>query len=101
MLRLINHCQVAEPIALELRQPTQNIYLHTQIFTGLMYIAAALCMWFLRAWKMGEIEIIAAAEGKSTAEISVGATEPIDKSPKGQAEPTSGVLGRLFAWRKV
>ncbi|KAL8859414.1 MAG: hypothetical protein Q9178_004092 [Gyalolechia marmorata] len=100
-LVLVLPTSFAEPIALELRQPTQNIYLHTQIFTGLMYIAAALCMWFLRAWKMGEIEIIAAAEGKSTAEISVVATEPIDKSPKGQAEPTSSVLRRLFAWRKV
>ncbi|KAL8657686.1 MAG: hypothetical protein Q9226_001662 [Calogaya cf. arnoldii] len=59
----------AEPIALQLRQQTGNIYLHAQIFTGLMYIAAAVCMWFLRAWKIGEIEKIAAANGKSPAEV--------------------------------
>ncbi|KAL8703387.1 MAG: hypothetical protein Q9201_003443 [Fulgogasparrea decipioides] len=59
----------AEPIALELRQKTGNIYLHAQIFTGFMYIAAAICMWFLRAWKIGQIEIIAIVEGKSPAEV--------------------------------
>ncbi|KAI9782849.1 MAG: hypothetical protein M1835_003926 [Candelina submexicana] len=44
----------SEAIALELRRATGNIYLHAQVFTGLMYIGAALCMWFLRAWKIGE-----------------------------------------------
>lgn len=46
----------AEPIALELKRPSGNIYLHAQIFTGFMYIAASICMWFLRAWKIHEVE---------------------------------------------
>lgn len=48
----------SEPIGLELRTAasTGRQYLHAQIFTGFMYIAAALCMWFLRAWKIAEIE---------------------------------------------
>ncbi|KAL8989072.1 MAG: hypothetical protein Q9177_001959 [Variospora cf. flavescens] len=63
---------VAEPIALELRQETGNIYLHAQIFTGLMYVmAGGVCMWYLRAWKIGQIESIAAEEGKSPAQIGV------------------------------
>ncbi|KAL8941452.1 MAG: hypothetical protein Q9216_002225 [Gyalolechia sp. 2 TL-2023] len=59
----------AEPIALELRRTTGNIYLNAQIFTGLMYIAAALCMWVLRAWKFGQLERIASVEGKSPVEV--------------------------------
>jgi len=49
-------CTFAEPIGLELRLETGNIYLHAQLFTGFMYIAAALCMWFLRAWKIKDLE---------------------------------------------
>lgn len=45
----------SEPIALELRTTTGDIYLHAQIFTGFMYIGAAICMWFLRAWKISEL----------------------------------------------
>lgn len=46
----------AEPIALELRQNTGNIYIHAQIFTGFMFIGATLCMWFLRAWKKEQLK---------------------------------------------
>ncbi|KAL8682200.1 MAG: hypothetical protein Q9186_001738 [Xanthomendoza sp. 1 TL-2023] len=61
----------AEPIALELRQKTGNIYLHAQIFTGVMYIIASLFLWVLRAWKIGEIERVAAAGGRSPAESEI------------------------------
>lgn len=43
-------------MGLELRADSGNIYLHAQVFTGLMYVAAAVCMWFLRAWKIREVE---------------------------------------------
>ncbi|KAI4263692.1 MAG: hypothetical protein L6R42_001175 [Xanthoria sp. 1 TBL-2021] len=91
----------AEPIALELRQQRGNIYLHAQIFTGLMYIAAALCMWFLRAWKIGEIERVAAAKWKSPAEVSVVDIEPAVIISQAVGQPSSSVLRRLFAWKKV
>jgi hypothetical protein len=55
-LVLVLPCTFAEPIGLELRTASGDIYLRAQIFTGFMYIAAAICMWFLRAWKIGEIE---------------------------------------------
>ncbi len=45
-----------EPIGLELRTTSGNMYLHAQLFTGFMYIAGAVCMWFLRAWKIEELE---------------------------------------------
>lgn len=34
-----------------------------------MYIGAALCMWFLRAWKIGELERQAVTEEKREQEI--------------------------------
>ncbi|TAQ87920.1 hypothetical protein B7494_g3739 [Chlorociboria aeruginascens] len=45
----------AEPIGLKLRTSTGDTYLHAQLFTGFMYIGAAICLWFLRAWKIREI----------------------------------------------
>ncbi|KII91708.1 hypothetical protein PLICRDRAFT_75740, partial [Plicaturopsis crispa FD-325 SS-3] len=55
----------SEPIALELRSTTGDKYLHCQIFTGSMYIAAALCLWFLRDWKIEELRREAAGVEKS------------------------------------
>ncbi|KAL9127288.1 MAG: hypothetical protein Q9217_003803 [Psora testacea] len=65
----------SEPIALKLRQQTGNIYLHAQIYTGFMYLGAALCMWILRGWKIGQIEAIAAEKEKSPDYIDVALTD--------------------------
>ena len=47
----------AEPIALKLRRPgTSLAYIDTQIFTALMYVGGALCLWILKGWKVGELE---------------------------------------------
>ncbi|KAH8698110.1 major facilitator superfamily domain-containing protein [Phaeosphaeriaceae sp. PMI808] len=46
----------AEPIALWLRTDSGTNFLHAQIFTGFMFIAAALCLWFVRAWKISELQ---------------------------------------------
>ncbi|KAI9896623.1 hypothetical protein N3K66_008795 [Trichothecium roseum] len=43
----------SEPIALEIVSGTGS-YLGAQLFTGLVYIAAALCMTLLRGWKMNQ-----------------------------------------------
>jgi hypothetical protein len=34
-----------------------------------MYIAAAICMWFLRAWKIGELEMVAITEEEREQEL--------------------------------
>ena len=38
--------------------------MHAQLFTGFMYIAAAICTWFLRAWKIEELENLGLGDGK-------------------------------------
>ncbi|KAL8803570.1 MAG: hypothetical protein Q9200_006151 [Gallowayella weberi] len=91
----------AEPIALELRQKAGNIYLHAQIFTGLMYIIASLFLWVLRAWKMGEIERVAAAEGRSPAELELIAVAQDDDGSKGPGNPKTSILKHLFVWKRV
>lgn len=45
----------AEPIALWLRTDNGTNFLHAQIFVGFMYMAAALCLWLVRAWKISEL----------------------------------------------
>ena len=50
---------VAEPLGLYIRRPEGNIYLDVQIFVGIMYISGSLCLWALRAWKIGELEKLA------------------------------------------
>ena len=93
----------AEPVALELRQKSGNIYLHAQIFTGFMYIAAAVCMWFLRIWKIGQIEQIATEQGKRPEDLDAASTEPVDGLAVSFAanRAKSGALKRLFVLWKV
>ncbi|MCJ1243788.1 hypothetical protein MMC30_000985 [Trapelia coarctata] len=92
----------AEPMGLELKQTAGNIYIHAQIFTAVMYIAAAMCMLFLRAWKVGELEELAAEEGKTVANI-----DPLEPQSEGEntahgsIKAKSSVLKRLLQWKRV
>jgi hypothetical protein len=63
-----------------------------------MYIAAALCLWFLKAWKLGEMERVAAAEHKPLDQVDAANTSSVDIS---SAKPTSSVVNRLLRWQKV
>ena len=50
-LALAIPCTFSEAIALTIVKGTKS-YLGTQLFTGLMYIAAACCLLVLRGWKI-------------------------------------------------
>ncbi|KAF2405171.1 MFS general substrate transporter [Trichodelitschia bisporula] len=52
----------SEPIGLEIVERTGS-YLGAQLFSGIMYLLAAMCLWFLKAWKVGELERTAARTG--------------------------------------
>lgn len=52
----------SEPIALEIVSGTHS-YLGTQLFAGLMYVAAAICAFFLRGWKINQDALIEAGIG--------------------------------------
>jgi MFS family permease len=103
---LIAPSTFSEVIGLQLKMPTGNIYLHTQIFTGFMYLGAALCLWFLRAWKVRELEKIAneAAEIRESAikdddvvTRSLSRPVTIAASVKSKAKAAKG----LWSWQRV
>jgi len=65
-----------------------------------MYIAAAWCLWFLKAWKVGQLERIAAKESEATSQV-----DPVEAAnipePQGIPDPRSSYLKRMLRWRKV
>jgi MFS family permease len=46
----------AEVIAMQLKKQEGAVYRNAQIFTGLMFVCAGLCLWWVRAWKIVEME---------------------------------------------
>jgi len=92
---------VAEPIGLKLKQMTGNIYIHAQIFTAVMYTAAAVCMWFLRAWKVGELEELAAEEGKSMSNIDPLEQHHEEGMVHRPFKAKSSLLKRLVKWKRA
>ncbi|KAI9710989.1 MAG: hypothetical protein M1820_002427 [Bogoriella megaspora] len=91
----------SEPIALEIRNFDGN-YLGAQLFTGIMYLAAAFCGWLLRTWKIGEMEMIAAKKGEQVDSVDAVADSPTagDGLAPGPI-PTSNFVKRMFMWKKV
>ncbi|KAI9045673.1 MCT family MFS transporter [Aspergillus affinis] len=67
---LVAPTTVSEAIALLLRDndSKDSVYLRVQIFTGFMYIGAAMCLWVVRGWKVGDL--IRAQQEKSSAAIA-------------------------------
>lgn len=93
-------------MGLELRADSGNIYLHAQIFTGLMYVAAAFCMWFLRAWKIEEVERVEEMKRRENGEADgvmrrdlpvLSRNESRAASVKSKVKAAKG----LFAWKRV
>lgn len=75
------------------------------LFTGFMYLGAAVLLWLVRAWKIGELEEVAAK-----AQVDERQVDPVTEGIIGdQADgaPVSGEVRktsfarRLFMWRRV
>jgi MFS family permease len=95
----------AEPIGLQLKPSTGNIYLNTQVFTGCMYIGAAICMWFLRAWKISELRAMEKANAEREAGTKVvehlSAQEPVAIRAVGVAASMASFAKGLWVWQRV
>lgn len=104
-LVLVLPCTFAEPIALELRTTSGDIYLHAQIFTGCMYIGAAACAWFLRAWKVIELEEVRVGKERREMEIRDDDAVPRENRPGLQrhASRVSSLKAAkgLWSWQRV
>ena len=60
-------------------------------------------MWFLRSWKIGQIQQIAAEQGKRPEDIDAASAEPVGERA-GSSVPKrsiSNVLRRLFITKRV
>jgi hypothetical protein len=69
-----------------------------------MYVVSAISMWFLRAWKIGEIEQIAAEQGKAPEEVNAIPSELQGQTPAPASmrrTVKSSIVKRLFAWKRV
>lgn len=60
-------------------------------------------MWFLRVWKIGQMEQIAAEQEKRPEDVNAASAEPIGDQAIVLAAKrrSSGILKRLFIMKKV
>ncbi|KAF2668021.1 putative MFS transporter [Microthyrium microscopicum] len=89
----------SEPIGLEIVKFNNGSYLGAQLFAGVMYIAAACCLWILKAWKVGQLERLAASDHLNPTQIN-----PVQEDLDGRGDDTvqvSPFVKRLIKWRKV
>ncbi|KAI4646198.1 uncharacterized protein J4E79_010707 [Alternaria viburni] len=82
----------SEPIGLEIVAFNGGSYTGAILFTGWMYIGAAVCLWMVRTWKIGEDEENAAAAAKGGVDPTVAEAESFQRSP---------FVKRMFMVRKV
>ncbi|KAM0485139.1 hypothetical protein ACHAPX_001117 [Trichoderma viride] len=78
-LGIVLPCTFSEPIALQIVTGTGS-YLGTQLWTGLTYIAAAICMVILRGWKIGEIDELSMINHEKAEEFDPYSTNNEDES---------------------
>lgn len=99
-LFIVLPCTFSEPIALELVGDTGS-YLGTQLFIGFMYTTAALCVLFLRGWKVGELNEIARVKDESLDDVHSGAGGLNSSDEVARIAGRRMMWGHFWEWRKV
>ncbi|PKS06050.1 hypothetical protein jhhlp_007884 [Lomentospora prolificans] len=94
-------CTFSEPIALEIVAGTGK-YIGAQLFTGFMFVVAALSLLVLRGWKIGEIEVIAQNTHQELDSVDpVAPTEPRTAQRKPIHIPWNQMLAKCLGRAKV
>lgn len=75
-------------------------YLGAQLFAGFMYIAAAICLLFLRVWKIRDNERVA-AQDKAAALTDEDAAHVDSPQSSSQLSTQMPLLQALVAWKRV
>lgn len=83
---------VSEAIGLEVVTFNGGSYTGAIMFTGWMYIGAAVFLWLVRAWKIGQDEVLAAGTEKNDDGSAAGV---------GTTERRSPFMTRVFMIRKA
>ncbi|WYZ35736.1 hypothetical protein EsH8_X_000383 [Colletotrichum jinshuiense] len=84
----------AEPIALTIKGSGIDAYLNVQLFTGFMYMAAFISIWFLRVWKIRQLEKEALSEGEQ--EDALRNNDAVSLTTSRRTGPKRGVFGAMF-----
>lgn len=79
-LMLVLPSAFSEVIGLEIAQNTSSGYLGTQLFAGLMYIGAALCLLPIRAWRIGQLELALDLEKSQSGVEPLTTSKAVSKS---------------------
>jgi MFS family permease len=93
-------CTFSEPIALELVRHTGG-YLGAQIFIGFMYTAAALCVLFLRGWKVGELNEIKRMEDENLDDMNAVDVDLGSTIEAGRLAGRRTIWKHFWKWQKV
>jgi hypothetical protein len=83
---------VSEAIALEIVDFNGGNYTGAILFTGFMYIGAAVCLWLVRTWKIGDLERKAAASAQIPSRGQHHVPGNVKMTP---------FVNRLFVWQRV
>ena len=105
-LLLVPPTTFSEPIGLELSG--RKGYLDAQLFAGIMYLISALFLWLLKAWKVGDLERVAAMKARlrgdgddmpqSGQSIGRGEVAPGSATDRDEISP---FIKRLLVWQHV
>lgn len=71
----------AEPIALWLRTDNGTNFLHAQIYTGFMFLGAAISLWLVRAWKISELQKAGADKDTIKREAAIMDKDAVAQQP--------------------
>jgi hypothetical protein len=93
--------RVSEPIALKIVDFNGGSYTGAILFTGFMYIGAAVFCWLVRAWKIGEMERRAAILHTDPSHVDPVAGEAVGEQRVPVKIKTTPFVKRLFVWQKV
>ncbi|KAJ5344573.1 major facilitator superfamily domain-containing protein [Penicillium brevicompactum] len=75
----------AEPIALWLRTDNGESFLHAQIYVGFMFMAACICLLFVRAWKITELENVGSPNDPLKRDAQIRNNDAVLQGPGAQA----------------
>lgn len=91
----------AEPIALWLRTDNGTNFLHAQIFTGCMYMAATVSIWLVRAWKISELQKTGADGDPVKREAGIRDNSAVMARTVSRGESKANTAKALFSMARV
>ncbi|KAK4162540.1 major facilitator superfamily domain-containing protein [Cladorrhinum sp. PSN259] len=97
-LALVLPATFAEVIGLELRTSGVDGYLNVQLFTGIMFMVAFIFIWFLRSWKLEQIELLAL---DSAEKPDAAAIRPSSTHTKRKVGKITSYIKNMFVLKRV